>query len=577
MLDKVKNYIKNNKLYVIVMTIGTLGFMLLMKSIVLYSDDFLLGAISHQGFKAAVDHLVQNYLGWGGGPTPFIAIIFLMFRIGVWKLFNCMMVVVSIILAIRMITYKKNINKGVLAICMWTLIYVLNIYIANETLYWLDGNLAYVLTTFQMFIYFYYLYSRTIMKTDCKKYDYIILPLFAFFAGWSGPQAGAITVIIPLILFAWTKFINKEKIKHIYIITWVIGLIGFLVYFLAPGNSIRAQEFQEYYSYNIIERVLFRANSVWSLMFDFKSYNFASVPFYLYLALGFMSVVAIKISKEEKNEKIAKIMSILAKCIIAFLAINLVVSMNCNICYSIDESLVSFKPLLENIKNNTFTIEMLLPYIVTGLILIVGIVLAYYISHKEKNPLIVSIFTCAILGQIMMLVSPYSPLRTTYITVFLLWVSIIYLISLIIREKISIIGIFSLVVAATYDVKLALIILLVNYILINTKNEQERKDNRTEWMIIIIAAIFVALFTYAQTLINYQKNELIYEENIERIYSFKNEPTAENTIYLKKPVDSRYAHEWIIVEGSTWIEESVKEYFELDKSVILKYEEEAQK
>lgn len=81
MFEKIKDYVKNNKLYVIIMIIGSLALMIQMKYVVLYSDDFLLGTISHQGVKSAVEHLINNYLTWGGGPTPFIAIIFLMFRI----------------------------------------------------------------------------------------------------------------------------------------------------------------------------------------------------------------------------------------------------------------------------------------------------------------------------------------------------------------------------------------------------------------------------------------------------------------------------------------------------------------
>ena len=169
MLNNIKHYIKNNKLYVITMFLGTMLLMLQMKFVVLYADDLSLGIISKQGLGAAFKHLIENYMNWGGGPTPFIAIIFLMFRIGVWKIFNCIMIVTTIILTVRMITYNRNINKGIIAICMWTLIYVLNIYISAETLYWLDGNLAYVLTAFQMIVYFYYLYSRIIIKTQEKK------------------------------------------------------------------------------------------------------------------------------------------------------------------------------------------------------------------------------------------------------------------------------------------------------------------------------------------------------------------------------------------------------------------------
>ena len=428
MLKSIKDYIKNNKPYVIVMVIGTILLMLQMKFVVLYADDLVLGIISKQGVGAAFNHLIQNYLNWGGGPTPFIAIIFLMFRIGVWKIFNCAMIIITIILAVRMITYKRNINKGIIAMCMWALIYVLNIYISAETLYWLDGNLAYVLTAFQMFIYFYYLYSRLIMKTPEKKYDYVLLPIFAFFAGWSGPQAGALTVIIPIMLFIWQRFINKEKIKPQYIVYWAIGLIGFLVYFLAPGNSARSIEsFPEFTNYDIIRKILYRVDSVWNLMFNFKIYGFASISFYLYIVIGFMSVIGIKISKKEKNKKIATIINVISICIIAFLVLNFAVAINSDIFSGLDSSLLSFKPLLENLSKGTLSVKMLIPYAITCVILAISVILAYYISYKEKEPLLVIMFISAILGQIMMLVAPYSPLRTTLLTVILLWISIAYL------------------------------------------------------------------------------------------------------------------------------------------------------
>ena len=41
MLNKIKEYIKNNKLYVLVMVIGTMLLMIQMKFVVLYADDLV--------------------------------------------------------------------------------------------------------------------------------------------------------------------------------------------------------------------------------------------------------------------------------------------------------------------------------------------------------------------------------------------------------------------------------------------------------------------------------------------------------------------------------------------------------
>lgn len=572
MIKKILDYIKNNKLYIIAMFLGSIALMIQMKFVVLYADDLTLGVISKQGgLKGAFEHLVQNYMNWGGGPTPFIAILFLMFPIEVWKIFSCVMIIITVILTVRMVTYNNNINKAIVAICMWILIYMLNIFISRETLYWLDGNLAYVLTAFQMIIYFYYLYSRVIMKTKSKKYDYVVLPIFAFFAGWSGPQAGAITVIVPIILFIWAIFINKEKIRPLYIISAIIGLIGFLIYFLAPGNSVRALEFPEYYSYNMIERILYRADAIWNLFFNFKWYQLASISFYLYLAIGFLSLIAIKIARKEENRKLSLTIKIISTCIIAFLVLNFAINLNCNIFSNFTEtSLLNFRPLLENIKNGAFRITMLVPYVGTGLILLISIILAYYISYKEKNPLLFIIFTCSILGQMMMLMSPYSPLRSTFITVVLLWMSIAYLLSVIIKEKINIIGIVCLVIATIYDIKIVIAFLFLYFILKNTKEQKQENDNMKE--IIIVGCLFLLISgnSYIQTLIGYYRNYGVYFENIDRIESFRENPTEDNILYLKELPYPACGSEYFV--GIEWIETSVKEYFGLDADVDLEYE-----
>lgn len=572
MFNKIINYIKNNKFYLIVMVLGTIGFLLQMKYVVLYADDLYLGITAKKGLKAAISLLFSNYVEWGGGPTPTIATIFLMMPIKVWKLLNCAMIVITIILSTRMITHKLKVNKGIIASCMWMLIYVLNSAISVQTLYWLDGNLAYVLTAFQMFIYFYYLYSRIIMKINPKKYDYVIIPLFAFFAGWSGPQAGAITVIIPILLFAWVRFINKEKIKPIYIISWIIGLAGFLVYYLAPGNNMRSmQSFPEFTNYNIIEKLLYRADCVWNLMFNFEIYRFASIPFYLYIAIGFMSAIALKKATEENNKKIAITMNVFSKCIIVFLVLNLAISMKCNIFEVLSGDLLSFKPLLENLANGTFSMKMLVPYITTGLILMMSMVLSYYVAYKEKNPLLCILYVSALLGQAMMMLAPYSPLRTTFITVILLWATIACLLSVIVKENVSIIAIFSLILAMTYDIKIVVILLFLYFILKNGYDLKNKENTKTELILIGVLFLIITLNIYWKTTNGYRKNEIVYNENIERIESFRENPTEDNILYLKRAADPTYQFDEFV--GTPWIEKAVKNYFELDEDVVLKYED----
>ena len=71
-LNKTWQYIKENKLYLLVMLIGSIAFLLQMKEVVLYADDFSLGIISKGGFKEIFSYLKQNYLNWGGRINCFM-------------------------------------------------------------------------------------------------------------------------------------------------------------------------------------------------------------------------------------------------------------------------------------------------------------------------------------------------------------------------------------------------------------------------------------------------------------------------------------------------------------------------
>lgn len=572
-LEKVWNYIKENKFYVAIMIIGTAMFIAQMNFVVLYADDIFLGNIAQTGIKGAIEHLAFNYMNWGGGPTPFIAILFLFFNINVWKIFNCIMVVISIILIVKMVTYNVKINKGLIAIILWICIYALNIYISAETLYWLDGNLAYVLTTFQMFIYFYYLYSRLIMKSATKKYDYILLPLVAFFAGWTGPQSGAITVVISIILLLWVKIIDKEKIKPIYIISIVFGLLGFLLYYLAPGNNARMLEsFPIFAEYSIFQKIFYRLDSVWKLLFYFIDYKFASIPCYLYIAMAFMSIISIKYTFKEDNIKIANVIRIISTAIIIFIILNFIISINYDKNYILTDLLLKFEPILENLNNGTFRLKLLIPYAITAVIMLFAVVLSYYISNKENNPLLFLTITCALLGQGMMLLSPYSPLRTTFITVFFLWIAIAYLTKYIIKNNTSVIWIVGLILAIMYEIKLTVIITVLYLIFSSIYNMGENKKesnikNKCEGIILITIFTILVLNIYIRTINGYRANKEVYNFNMQQIEEFRAKENNENTLYLKDPVQPEYGFTPLV--GTDWIEEAVKDYFDLGESVKI--------
>ena len=301
-LKQIYQYIKNNKLYITVMIIGSIMFIIHMNEVVLYADDFGLGVISKGGISEIFKYFTNNYMSWGGGLTCLIASMFLMFDISIWKIFQCAIVILTVILATRMITYKDKKHKALVSTIIWTCLYILNIVISREVLYWLDGGLAYEFTAFQIFLYFYYLYTRMILKIN-KKYDKILLPIVAFFAGWSSAQTGPLVVIIPILLMIWKKFILKEKISKFYYITTIIGIIGFAIFYFAPGNNARMlTSFKGYASCNLIQKIFYRVECIYGQMFNFIKYRFISIPFYLLVLIGLNAVIGLKLFNKEENK-----------------------------------------------------------------------------------------------------------------------------------------------------------------------------------------------------------------------------------------------------------------------------------
>lgn len=548
LIDNIKKYIKNNKLYIAIMIIGIISYVIQMKYVVLYADDLSLGVIAKKGgIFGAFSHLKENYMNWGGGPTPFIAIIFMLFPIKVWKVFSCILIFITIVLSVKMITYKNNFNKGIIAAIIWSCIYILNIYISRETLYWMDGSLAYVLTAVQFLIYFYYMYSKIIMKNKIRKIDYVLLPVLAFFSGWTGPQVAGITVIAGIILIVWEKLINKEKIKKIYIITVFFSILGCLVEIMAPGNNIRMEiGFPEFAKMGIFEKIEYRAFSIFTLIFNYFTYNFASISFYMLLTMGIMAFLSYNFCKDEQHNKIQRFIKSISIFLIIFIIGMLALRLG-----------ISSVNLLEYNATNKFI--AIIMYFISIIAIFLSIVLALYISLKKKNPLLVILFLSAVLGQLMMLIAPYSPLRSTFITIYLLWIIIGYL--LVIAEK-SNINVASMCTLALIITKLefgvfALCVYVVYKKLFNKPNK--------EIYITTLILIILALNNWVVLVKNYKANYEIYYENIIRIEKF--DKNDENKLILLSPKDEAYGFNKFV--GIEWIEKAVKEYFELGDIELL--------
>lgn len=486
-----------------------------------------------------------------------IAIIFLTLGFEVWQVANVIVTSLIVFFIVDMVSFKNKENRWWVALIVWGCIYLVDIYISRETFYWLDGQLAYVFTAFNLLIYFYYLYKRLIMKSKFKKYDLVLLPIVAFFAGWSGPQSGSVVLVMTFLLFAYAKFIRKEKIKKQYYISFIIAIIGFLFYYLAPGNNARLQAgFPEIANLNKIQLLEYRLESVFNLLFNYPL-EFAGLSFYISIIFAGLIIISLNmLHKDGTTKKIAKnLLYISCFTLILFIISTVIMKFNLMGSEYIYKCLFSYKNIYNEILQGTFRLLMLLPYVLSLVTIGATLLLALYIAIKFEEPLLFISISCGFLGQIIMLLAPYSPIRTTFISLVLFWIAIAE-IGYIIKEN-------------KFSVELIIFTILLyfglNYVILGTVVYLIIKQTNNEKLIYAIALLVVLYFAIINCIFvskGYYENKKINKINIERLENFDNKS---NEIKLLKPIAEKYG--FTKLTGIQWIEEAVKEYYNIPQEV----------
>ena len=544
--------IKENKLYIISICIAILLLIIQMKQVVLYADDFSLGIISSKGIKECFSYFFNNYLNWGGGLTCLIATIFLMFRIGIWKIFVITIIISFFMLTIKMINKKSDKEKTLLFILGISCFFSLNIWIGREVIYWLDGSLAYLLTAFQLFLYFYYCYTRISLKKK-KKYDNVLYPLIAFFAGWSSAQSGPAAIIVPILIIFFEIKIKKENLKKIEKINYIcifLCLIGFCIFYFAPGNNARMiEKFPEFANYNIFEKILYRSEAIYGLIFDIKRYQYTGIPFYLLICIGFINSLFYTNCKNSK-------LRFLSIPIFIYLFLCLVDKINVFSSFNLSKYLYEYTNLLD--KKDALSFITICPYMVGTIIIILSIVEAFMIANKKNNSLIAISLIIAYFTQFIMFMAPYSPLRTTFYTIMFLWTCILFLVNENMHENFNT-TVVTIIAFSLYDIKLSLLIILLIMIM--------KENNQKNYIILIIMMVILATYNYVDITKNYGLNKKIYEENILRINTYKSTSDNKKELKILLPYNDIYGFTPMV--GYDWVERDIKKYFNLPTDLKL--------
>ena len=576
---RIQEYIKNNWPFILVMLIGTVIIMAEMSQVVLYADDYILGYYNSDGIKGAFDYFIHHYQTWGGGYTSFLVILFTMGNNIWWQLFFALLLVAFVGLTTKMICNNRPKSKWLVATILWALIFILSIYVSHETILWLDGGMAYLFSMFQVFIYFYFLYTRIIQDTH-KKYDYFIIPFLGFFAGWSSAQSGLIAILIPILLIIWKRFVNKQKVAKLFYISTLLTIIGFLIFYFAPGNSVRMSEFELYSSLGFLQKIAYRVDSVFGLILSNIQIDFTAAPFFIYLTLGLISIIDLHFVKTEKSKKLKTLRIICASYNLVFLLFFLLCVIGIPALKPLSEHMFNYTNLLDVFSGNLGSTGYLyiLPYIISGLALISSLISSYAISKRTSSPLLVTSLIVGYIAEFCMVMAPYSPIRTTFYTIAFLWISIGYLFLVAKTEKINTFPIILFIFSA-FNIFLGIAVLIcyitLRFILpIPSTNKQFSFATAEIYLFTCILSL-LAILNASQVFTNYHINKNIDAENISRILKRKeyldaNPTDNPDTLYLVRPNNEVYGFTGLA--GIDWVERSVNLYFGMPINQNIEYE-----
>ena len=552
MKKKIINYVKDNKFYLLIMFICFCFLILQMSNVVMYADDFVLKVVSMKGINNIINNQINHYFTWGGGFTPILVTTFLLFNSIVWKIFISSLILIIFFLVIKLLNIKDQFEKCLIALLLWSCLFLINIEILNQTLYWLDGSFAYTFVIFQTFIYLYYIITR-VFKNISHKYDMVLFPIISFFGGWSSAQTGAVVLILPIFIIIY-QLIKKVKISKLSYISMILGMIGFGIFYFAPGNSARMSNMGIFSELGIFEKVVYKVDGVYSHLLNFKDMFLTSTPIFILITAILLIVLGYYfVNKDNKKNIFVKTSLIyMFITVIAYLGISLNIHGNDILL----KHMITFSNIYENFSSEGLLIFV--PYIVSTLFIISTVIVAHYIYIKTDDPTSMIFIISGYISQFVMVMSPQIEYRTTFIIILFLIVSIASLISLCYKEKISnylLLIIPFLMFEFSYGV-IALILLL----LANTLNSKILY--KVSFLIIILLIAYLSFVSYKVTYDNYSSNEVIYNQNIEALKEYK---AGDKKIYIKEYPYPEYAFTNIV--GTDWIEKSVKQIYKIDDSV----------
>lgn len=285
-----------------------------------------------------------------------------------------------------------------------------------------------------------------------------------------------------------------------------------------------------------------------------------------------VSTIGVQLASKEENKIKKTILQISNIGIIVFSFVCLTMALNLPHTEAVRAKFFVFSNLYTAYCANEFHLSLLRPYVVTSVIMLMSLIISVYIAQKENNILLPILLLSGYFTQGIMIMAPYSPLRTTFTTIMFFIIAIGYLYYISSKNAYSILLAFAIpltVFNAYWGITL-----IVTYAGIYSLDMNISKNDKITITILLVFGM-AAMFNWLQTYMGYKDNKVIYNENISRLENFVSEnPTAESQmdkeLVLLLPKDEKYG--FTAMTGIDWVDTAIKKYFDIDLSVTLKGE-----
>ncbi len=180
---------------------------------------------------------------------------------------------------------KKYLSTIICSICF------LLLFDFKWLVYWVAGSVNYV------WVFFFVLLSLVYyLKTNFNKYDIVNIVLFFLLANIH-ENSLVVAVILYITIVLEQFFRRKLNIKKLlYIVPLIIGAVILLA---APGNSVRVSSYEDWYSMNIIEKMLISIPALSKAILNVNNgYNLIPA---IYILVLIMKVIKIIIDNRKHN------------------------------------------------------------------------------------------------------------------------------------------------------------------------------------------------------------------------------------------------------------------------------------